>query len=69
MTTIELVSNAAADALQSVIHQLPIPPYRGTKLPDIDYEAHPAYGALLPEPACASNSKPSTSSCVRLHSS
>lgn len=48
MTTIESVSNAAADALQSVIHQLPIPPYRGTKLPDIDYEAHPAYGALLP---------------------
>jgi hypothetical protein len=29
---------------------LPIPPYRGTSVPEIDYEAHPAYGGLFPKP-------------------
>ncbi len=29
---------------------LPVPPYRGTTLPDIDYDAHPAYGGTFPAP-------------------
>ena len=28
---------------------LPIPPYSGSSLPRIDYDAHPAYGGLFPK--------------------
>jgi len=33
----------------SAISALPIPPYRGTSLPEIDYDTHPAYGGILPK--------------------
>jgi len=29
---------------------LPVPPYRGPYLPEINYDAHPAYGAVFPQP-------------------
>jgi hypothetical protein len=42
-----------ADALPTsqanAIRSLPNPPYRGTGLPDIDYDAHPAYGGTFPQ--------------------
>jgi len=47
MTTIDSLTDAAPTAGLS---ELPIPPYRGTTLPAIDYDAHPAYGRFLPRP-------------------
>jgi hypothetical protein len=47
MTTIDSLTGAAPVAGLS---ELPIPPYRGTTLPTIDYDAHPAYGRFLPKP-------------------
>ena len=46
MTTIDSLTDASA----ADIRELPIPPYRGATLPAIDYDAHPAYGGLLPKP-------------------
>ena len=46
MTTLDSLSEAAPAAG----NELPIPPYRGATLPEIDYAAHPAYGRLLPRP-------------------
>ena len=46
MTAIDSMSDVAPGAN---IHALPIPPYRGTTLPSIDYDAHPAYGGLFPK--------------------
>jgi hypothetical protein len=43
-------SDLAPGALASAINALPIPPYRGTSLPEIDYDAHPAYGGIFPKP-------------------
>jgi hypothetical protein len=50
MTTIDSISGVAPGARAADIHALPIPPYRGTSLPEIDYDAHPAYGGMLPKP-------------------
>jgi hypothetical protein len=47
MTTIDSLTEAAP---ASGINELPIPPYRDSTLPAIDYDTHPAYGGLLPEP-------------------
>lgn len=33
------------------LRELPIPPYRGSSLPAIDYDAHPAYGAMFAKPS------------------
>src|SRR6267154_3646178 len=46
MTAIDSMSDVAPGAN---IHALPIPPYRGTTLPSIYYDAHPAYGGLFPK--------------------
>jgi hypothetical protein len=45
------MSELAPGALAGAINALPIPPYRGTSLPEIDYDAHPAYGGIFPKPA------------------
>ena len=50
MTTTDSMSEQAAGALAKAINPLPIPPYRGNSLPVLDYDAHPAYGAILPKP-------------------
>jgi hypothetical protein len=50
MTTIDSLSDVAPTARAANIGELPIPPYRGTTLPEIDYDAHPAYGGMLPKP-------------------
>jgi hypothetical protein len=47
MTTLDSLTDGAPAA---DIRELPIPPYRGATLPAIDYDAHPAYGRLLPKP-------------------
>jgi len=47
MTTIDSLTDAAPAA---ELRELPIPPYRGATLPVIDYDAHPAYGGILPKP-------------------
>ena len=49
MTTIDTLSDVAPGAGTANIQALPIPPYRGTSLPEIDYDAHPAYGGMFPE--------------------
>ena len=49
MTTIDSMSDVAAGARSANIHALPNPPYRGTTLPSIDYDAHPAYGGMFPK--------------------
>jgi hypothetical protein len=49
MTAIDSMSDAAPGAPAANIHALPIPPYRGTTLPGIDYDAHPAYGRMFPK--------------------
>jgi hypothetical protein len=49
MTTIDSISDVAPGARTASIQALPIPPYRGTSLPEIDYDVHPAYGGMLPE--------------------
>ncbi|WP_431204209.1 phytanoyl-CoA dioxygenase family protein [Bradyrhizobium betae] len=50
MTTIESLSDATPVVRAVDIHELPIPPYRSSILPQIDYDTHPAYGAMLPRP-------------------
>lgn len=50
MTTIDSLSDVTQVARAVEIGELPIPPYRGTTLPTIDYDAHPAYGGMLPKP-------------------
>jgi hypothetical protein len=50
MTTTDTISEPAPGALAKAINPLPIPPYRGTSLPVLDYDAHPAYGAMFPKP-------------------
>jgi hypothetical protein len=50
MTAIDTVSGATPGARAANIQALPIPPYRGTSLPEIDYDAHPAYGGMFPKP-------------------
>jgi hypothetical protein len=47
MTALDSLTDAAPAA---DLRELPIPPYRGATLPAIDYDSHPAYGALLPKP-------------------
>jgi hypothetical protein len=49
MTTIDIISDSVPDAVAANIHELPIPPYRGTSLPHVDYDAHPAYGGMFPK--------------------
>jgi hypothetical protein len=49
MTAIDTVSDATPGARAANIQALPIPPYRGTSLPEIDYDAHPAYGGMFPK--------------------
>jgi len=49
MTTIDTMSDVAPGACAADIQALPIPPYRGTSLPEIDYDAHPAYGGMFPK--------------------
>ena len=49
MTTIDTLSDAAPGARAANLQALPIPPYRGTSLPEIDYDAHPAYGGMFPK--------------------
>lgn len=49
MTTIESLTDATPARAVNV-SELPIPPYRGKTLPSIDYDAHPAYGRMLPPP-------------------
>jgi len=50
MTTTDSMSDLAPSAFASgATDTLPIPPYRGTSLPEIDYDAHPAYGGLFPK--------------------
>ncbi|MBR0875140.1 phytanoyl-CoA dioxygenase family protein [Bradyrhizobium tropiciagri] len=53
MTTIDSLSDTAPTARAADIRELPIPPYRGSVLPEIDYDAHPAYGRMLPKPTLA----------------
>src|ERR1700731_1685304 len=50
MTTIDSLSDGASSPSAAKMNALPIPPYRGTTLPEIDYDAHPAYGGMLPKP-------------------
>jgi len=50
MTMIDTMSDAAPDGRSANMLTLPIPPYRGTSVPEIDYETHPAYGRLFPKP-------------------
>jgi hypothetical protein len=50
MATTDSMSDLAPGALAGAINALPIAPYRGTTLPDIDYDAHPAYGGIFPKP-------------------
>jgi hypothetical protein len=50
MTTIDSLSDVAPTARAVDIRELPTPPYRGTTLPAIDYDAHPAYGGMLGKP-------------------
>jgi hypothetical protein len=49
MTTIDPMADVAPGARAANIHALPIPSYRGTSLPEIDYDAHPAYGGVFPK--------------------
>jgi hypothetical protein len=49
MTAIDTMSNVAPGTLTANIQALPIPPYSGTSLPEIDYDAHPAYGGMFPK--------------------
>ena len=49
MTTIDSMSDVAPGAREAKMQVLPIPPYSGTSLPRIDYDAHPAYGGLFPK--------------------
>jgi hypothetical protein len=49
MTTTDSMSDLAPTAVAAAINALPIPPYRGTSLPEIDYDAHPAYGGMFPK--------------------
>ncbi len=49
MTAIDTTSDVAPGARTANIQALPIPPYRGTSLPEIDYDAHPAYGGMFPK--------------------
>jgi hypothetical protein len=50
MTTIDSLSDVAPTARVVDIREPPTPPYRGTTVPAIDYDAHPAYGGMLPKP-------------------
>jgi hypothetical protein len=49
MAAIDTMSDATPGARAANIQALPIPPYRGTCLPEIDYDAHPAYGGMFPK--------------------
>ena len=49
MTAIDTLSDTAPGARAANLQALPIPPYRGTSLPEIDYDAHPAYGGMFPK--------------------
>jgi hypothetical protein len=49
MTTTDSMSDLPSGAPATGINALPIPPYRGTSLPAIDYDAHPAYGGTFPK--------------------
>ncbi len=42
-------SDIATGTRAANIQALPIPPYRGTSLPEIEYDAHPAYGGVFPK--------------------
>jgi hypothetical protein len=53
MTTIDSLTDAAPATRAIDVSELPIPPYRGTGLPSIDYDTHPAYGRMLPPPTFA----------------
>lgn len=50
MTTVDTLSGAAPVAHTVAVHELPIAPYRGDRLPAIDYNSHPAYGAMFAKP-------------------
>ena len=50
MTTIDSMSDTARGARAANLQALPIPPYRGTSLPQVDYDTHPAYGGMFPKP-------------------
>lgn len=51
MTTLDPIADGLPTSQTNAIRSLPIPPYRGTGLPDIDYDAHPAYGGTFPKAA------------------
>jgi hypothetical protein len=48
MTTLDPIAVAPKASQEILIGTLPIPPYPGTTLPDVDYDAHPAYGGTFP---------------------
>jgi hypothetical protein len=49
MTTLDPMAHALPGTREAEIRSVPIPPYRGTSLPRIDYDAHPAYGGTFPK--------------------
>jgi hypothetical protein len=50
MTTTDSMADLAPGTPATAINTLPVPPYRGTSLPVIDYDTHPAYGGMFPKP-------------------
>jgi hypothetical protein len=50
MTTIDSLTDAAPPARAVDANELPIPPYSGSTLPSINYDAHPAYGGMFAPP-------------------
>ncbi|CAN0447189.1 unnamed protein product, partial [Phaeothamnion confervicola] len=55
MTSLDHSTTALQDGrTQPAAGPSTLPPYRGSKLPDIDYDAHPAYGGTF-APATASD--------------
>jgi len=56
MTSLDHATTAQDQALFGS-GSLPAPAYRGTNLPDIDYDAHPAYGGTFPAPSAAERLK------------
>src|SRR5438132_6515094 len=49
MTTTDSMSDVGSGVLATAVNALPVLPYRGTSLPEIDYDAHPAYGGMFPK--------------------
>src|SRR5438105_1115147 len=49
MTTTDSMSEVGSGVLATAVNALPVLPYRGTSLPEIDYDAHPAYGGVFPK--------------------